>query len=686
MASRASTVIAFAIVVATATSSIGAPVIGQDFPALPDTDGTGGLWQASFAVTASSYDRDDFASLGFSSLAELLVWDGRLDVSSLYGPWLGDGLSLDGRSTRQCVVVLFNGHPLTPPNSGLAPTLHAFSLSRLSRVEIILGATAGLYGPHGCEAVILLFDDAETPGIRATMQWRALEEADATFMIRRDVAKLKMSAGLGVRLFGQEIGQWKSFRDARADNFFDSDEFLVGPDWSGANDGLQVTGLPEAPSGFGYSYDFYYRARIGDVGLSWNQSTYASWAARGLDPATVAYGDRLEVESQESFYLTYVTDADDGSWRFFWNMSYALAEGSSSASLVSPMTAYNPGYSYRDEHRLTLEEYIQWELAPWATLFSGGGAGFGTLTPRSALLADQIDPRRPISIVETVDENELSLANQVSYRHLFGYGHLNVGDFESVVFQFGGRFDSDTREGFTMSPRASLLIKAWSAADLRLSVEYSPRPLEPRLRYIADRAEGQNGVLWTRPGDIALSAGEFLQVESTIDIEALRLSAYWRHDQAGPYLGLDTALLQFTPEFMRRDSLGWGVENTWKYRKFDYFMGYRGWLQRLGEDPFDDGHRAYGRLNYGRDATKFNAMAWAQYGDTVSGNEWSGGIIGGFTHRLDSWLSGLSMWTRISGGVQKTRFSTAADSLLPLPRANVDGIQYSWLVGLELAK
>jgi len=355
-----------------------------------------------------------------------------------------------------------------------------------------------------------------------------------------------------------------------------------------------------------------------------------------------------------------------------------------SSSLISPVTAYESAYSYRDEHRLTLEEYIQWELSPWATLFSGGGAGFGTLTPRSALVSDEIDPDLPISLTETNSEPNLPLATQVSYRHLFGYGHLNLGDEDSVVLQLGGRFDSDTRQGLIISPRASLIVTTWSLADLRLTAEYSERPVDERFRYVGDRALSQDTTLWTRPADIDLDGGMVLQFESSLEFEASTLSAYWRRDRAGPSLVFDPVGPSFIPVLDRRESVGWSVEKDWKYPNASYFLGYRGWIQRIDDAAWNDGHRAFGRLSYSIHDTEFNSMVWAQYGDTASDNRWSGGVMAGVMQNLHAWMPGLSAWARVHGGVDRRRESTATDVLLPLPRANIDGFRYSWSMGLRL--
>ena len=80
----------------------------------------------------------------------------------------------------------------------------------------------------------------------------------------------------------------------------------------------------------------------------------------------------MEASSQESVYLTYVTDAGDGSWRFFWNMSYTLSSISPKTRFRSAITQYEPAYVYRDEKTFVLEEYMLWELSSWASLFVGG--------------------------------------------------------------------------------------------------------------------------------------------------------------------------------------------------------------------------------------------------------------------------------------------------------------------------
>ena len=125
------------------------------------------------------------------------------------------------------------------------------------------------------------------------------------------------------------------------------------------------------PRGQASAYDFYYRVEVGDFRLSWNNSVLSTYSARGLDPAGAVYGDDFETSSQESLYLSYVTDAGDGSWRFYWNISYGLASISPETELRSAMSDWEERYAHRDAKTLLLEEYMLWELSSWGLSLRG---------------------------------------------------------------------------------------------------------------------------------------------------------------------------------------------------------------------------------------------------------------------------------------------------------------------------
>ena len=110
-----------------------------------------------------------------------------------------------------------------------------------------------------------------------------------------------------------------------------------------------------------HTHDFY---RVSDFALSWNNSNFSVPSARGWKKRFTQTIWRL---SQESVYLTYVTDAGDGSQGFL-NMSYSLSSISPETRFRSAMTQYEPAYVYRDEKTFVLEEYMLWELVLGFTL------------------------------------------------------------------------------------------------------------------------------------------------------------------------------------------------------------------------------------------------------------------------------------------------------------------------------
>ena len=200
-----------------------------------------------------------------------------MDVNSGWGPWVGDGLSVDGRSTQSCMLILFNGHPVSSPDAPNQTTLHAFSLRRLTRVDIFVGSSTGLYGAQGCDVVISMIDDAREPGVTLDLSWQSLHGVSGSGLIRRQLDDLIMSAGVNYRLFDEPRSSWQSFRDLENGN-----AHLVEPTYPGwLRDSLTSSAYPRGGVGKPtQAYDFFYRVEVGDFALSWNNSNFSVPSAR----------------------------------------------------------------------------------------------------------------------------------------------------------------------------------------------------------------------------------------------------------------------------------------------------------------------------------------------------------------------------------------------------------------------
>ena len=669
---------ALTLCIATLASSslVGAPLLGDDFPVLPKASYSLGTWELQPGPNARSYTRDEINALGLFSLRDLLRWDGVLDLSEDWGPWTGDGVSLDGRSTQGCLLVLFNGHPLTTSSSDAQTTLSAFSLKRATRVDILVGVSAGLYGSEGCEVVVSVVDDGREPGLVLDTSWQSLSGANLSAMLRRKLDDLVMSAGVTYQTFDDAFSGWKSFRDLeRGTAGAELPEFS---EW-GAGVPSDLPSELFEPRGQASAYDFYYRVEVGDFRLSWNNSVLSTQSARGLDPAGAVYGDDFETSSQESLYLSYVTDAGDGSWRFYWNLSYGLASISPETELSSAMSDWERRYAYRDEKTLLLEEYMLWELSSWASLFVGGGAGFGVVTPRTSLLSEPVDTAAPVSEALEVDGALYPVATQLSYRNLFGYGHLTFGNAEGPRLQIGGRFDSDSRDALFLSPRLSLALPLVDDWSWTLASELAKRALPLRQRLVSDVVFNDT-LLWERSADPSLKRGTFLQVESSLSTNATALKVYYRADEA---LASNTPTIEGdTPEMTTRSYLGWNLEKSFRYLELNSFASYRGWATEL--DSRRLGHRVIVRFSAPLAGLLLSQRLWVQHGDTVANNPWSGGLDVAVSRSLDEVSEGLRLWSKAYIEQRRSRLSLEGDTLLPLPRARVGGLGYGGSVGLEL--
>ena len=655
--------------------SLAAPLLGEDFPTLPKATLSLGTWELQPGPDARTYTRADIDRLGLFSLHDLLSWDGVVDISDQWGPWVGDGISMDGRSTQGCVLILFNGHPLSTPSSNVQTTLRAFSLKRATRVDILIGTTAGLYGEQGCDLVVSVIDDGREPGFVLDTSWQSLSGANISGMLRRKLADLTMSAGVTFQTLDEPLSTWKSFRDLEKGVF--RRDLSPEPQWvlESLSDALGEDSLPR---GQAYTYDFFYRVEVGDFRLSWNNSALSTHSARGLEPGLAVYGDDFETSSQESLYLSYVTDAEDGSWRFYWNMSYGLSSIAPDTELRSALGGYAPQYSYRDEKTLVLEEYMLWELASWASLFVGGGAGFGVVSPRTALLSEPIDIAGPIDIM--AEDEPYAVATQISYRTLFGYGHLTFGASDGPRLQLGGRFDSDSRDELVIRPRVSLALPLTTNLAWTTSGEVSQNALSPRRRYLGERVVREDAVVWARSPADDLEKPQFCQLESAIEHAQFQVKAYYRQDAATSQISLSAPVQ--TTEFKERKTIGWSLESFYKNLHFNAFLMYRGWASEL--DSWLYGHRVTGRTRFTLGGFDLAQSVWVQHGDTLGTHPWSGGAQAALSRSLDHWYEGLRIWARAHLDVRKSRMSLQADSLVPLPPARVGGQSFGTSLGLEL--
>ena len=614
--------------------------------------------------------------IGVFSLFELLKWDGVLDVNSGWGPWVGDGLSVDGRSTQSCMLILFNGHPVSSPDAPNQTTLHAFSLRRLTRVDIFVGGSTGLYGAQGCDVVISMVDDAREPGVTFDLSWQSLNGVSGSGLIRRQLDDLIMSAGVNYRLFDEPRASWQSFRDLENGN-----SHLVEPTYPGwLRDSLTSSAFSQGGVGKPtQAYDFFYRVEVGDFALSWNNSNFSVPSARGLEPEAALYADDMEASSQESVYLTYVTDAGDGSWRFFWNMSYALSSISPETRFRSAMTQYEPAYVYRDEKTFVLEEYMLWELSSWASLFVGGGAGFGVMTPRSSLLEEPLDTARGLERTLSVEEVDYQTSTQISYRMLFGYGHLTFGNADGPRFQIGGRFDSDSRDALFLSPRLSLELPLGGDLAWRLSGELSKASVPSRLQFIGDSVVEEGTVVWERPGAPELERPLFYQVETGVSAETMTLRGYYRGDHVAPEITWNNSL--DTPLLKPRKTVGLNLESSHKYRNLNVFLSYRGWASDI--DDWAIGHRMIARSEWSLGSVKWSESFWIQHGDTFAENPWSGGLQLAMSRSLDELFPGFRIWGRAYAEQGKSRRSALEARQLPLPLARVGMRELGFLIGVE---
>lgn len=657
--------------------ALSAPFLGQDFPTLPKASYSLGTWELQPGPNARTYTRAELDALGLFSLEALLRWDGVLDLNAQWGPWVGDGIALDGRSVQGCVLILFNGHPLSPPSGQQRTTLEAFSIRRATRVDIFIGVASGLYGAQGCEVTVSIVDDGREPGFVLDASWEGLQGTKLSGMVRRELADLTMSAGVTYQLMEDTFSDWKSFRDLR-DGEGDT-AVLDVPAWLDRSAPRADWGF--APQGQAYAYDFYYRVEVGEFALSWNNSALSTFSARGLEPAFADYSDDFETSSQESLYMSYVTDAADGSWRFFWNLSYGLASISPETELRSAMSSFAPAFVFGDEKVLLLEEYMLWQLSSWASLFVGGGAGFGVVTPRTALLNEPLDASGALGTSVNIDDVTYPTVAQVSYRNLFGYGHLTFGDAEGPRLQVGGRFDSDSRDTLFLSPRLSAALPLLDDWTWTLAAELSERPVPLRQRYVGDVVERDGETIWARNAASDLKSPTFYQAESRLGTKGFTLKMYYREDQILQGVSPDFSALG--SEFYERKTVGWSLEILCKCLNLNWFSSYRGWMAEEGSRSY--GHRLISRTHLDVAGFRLAKSLWIQHGDTLASNPWSGGLQLALSRSLSDWYEGLRIWSRGYAELQKSRLSLQQDGALPLPLARVGGQVYGLSVGLELS-
>ena len=84
----------------------------------------------------------------------------------------------------------------------------------VSRVDIFVGSSTGLYGARGCDVMISMIDDAREPGVTLDLSGGAWV---AEGLIRRQLDDLIMSASVNYRLFdGLDPPGWPRPRKRRA--------------------------------------------------------------------------------------------------------------------------------------------------------------------------------------------------------------------------------------------------------------------------------------------------------------------------------------------------------------------------------------------------------------------------------------------------------------------------------------
>ena len=134
------------------------------------------------------------------------------------------------------------------------------------------------------------------------------------------------------------------------------------------------------------------------------------------------------------------------------------------------------------------------------------------MTPRSSLLEEPLDTARALERTLSVEGVDYQTSTQISYRMLFGYGHLTFGNADGPRFQIGGRIDSDSRDALFLSPRLSLELPLGGDLAWRLSGELSKASVPSRLQFIGDRSL-KGTVVWERPGAPELERPLFIRLK-----------------------------------------------------------------------------------------------------------------------------------------------------------------------------
>ena len=170
------------------------------------------------------------------------------------------------------------------------------------------------------------------------------------------------------------------------------------------------------------------------------------------------------------------------------------------------------------------------------------------MTPRSSLLEEPLDTARALERTLSVEGVDYQISTQISYRMLFGYGHLTFGNADGPRFQIGGRFDSDSRDALFLSPRLSLELPLGGDLAWRLSGELSKASVPSRLQFIGDSVVEEGTVVWERPGAPELERPLFYQVETGVSAETMTLRGYYRGDHVVPEItwnnSIDTLILK----------------------------------------------------------------------------------------------------------------------------------------------
>ena len=139
------------------------------------------------------------------------------------------------------------------------------------------------------------------------------------------------------------------------------------------------------------------------------------------------------------------------------------------------------------------------------------GLDLGVLTPRTSLLSDSVDTAAPVSEVLEVDGALYPVATQLSYRNLFGYGHLTFGNAEGPRSKLVGALILTAVIRLCLVLDFSLAVPLVDDWSWTLASELSKRPLSMRQRLVSDVVSSDE-LVWVRPADPALKRGTFLQV------------------------------------------------------------------------------------------------------------------------------------------------------------------------------